>query len=84
VNLEAAKTQLVWVLQQKVDSDDLAGFLHLDPDNFARTIHLVEDRDPVWLHAVLRDPRYPLGVRGEIAGHMRGHGVHRLLLDILG
>ena len=47
MNIDSAKKQLEWVLEHKVDSDDLAGFLHLDPQNFERTVRLVEDRELV-------------------------------------
>ena len=84
MNLESAKTQLVWVLEHKVDADDLAGFLHLDPQNFERMVRLVEDHDPHWIYRHVRDIRYSMGARLEVAGMLRGSNANQLLLEILG
>ncbi len=83
MNVDSAKTQLGRVFENMVDSNDLAGFLHLDPQNFERLVQLVEDHDPFWLYRHVRDPRYSLGVRAEVAGMMRGPNANRLLLEIL-
>lgn len=83
MNADVAKSKLLFVLDRKLDSEDLSGFLGLDPEAFERIVHDVEDRDPHWLAKQLRDPRYPLGVRAEIAGLMRGTNANRLLLELL-
>lgn len=44
MNVDAAKTQLGRVFDHEVDSDDLAGFLYLDPQNFERLVQLVTIR----------------------------------------
>ncbi|MBA2539553.1 MAG: hypothetical protein H0V17_07960 [Deltaproteobacteria bacterium] len=84
MDIESAKASLVQVLERRVDAEDHSGFLGLDPHAFDRLIHAVEDRDPHWLAKQLRDPRYPLGVRAEIAGIMRGRNANMLLLELLG
>lgn len=84
MHLEAAKHQLVHVLQWSVDSEDHAGILGLDPRGFERLVQQVEDGDPWWLAKQLRDPRYSLGSRVEAAGFMRGPQANRLLLELLG
>lgn len=84
MDLEATKAELGFVLESKVDSADLGGFMGLDHSRFERMVQLVEDRDPFWLAKRLRDPGYSLGVRVEIAGMMRGRLANQLLLEILG
>jgi len=83
VDLDRTKSELVFVFLGQVDSTDLSGFLGLDAQRLERMVHLVEDRDPFWLAKHLRDPRYALGVRVEIAGLMRGRLANQLLLEIL-
>lgn len=75
---------MIHILERKLDTEDVSGFLGLDPEAFERLIFAVEDRDPHWLAKQLRDTRYPLGVRAEIAGMMRGANANRLLLELLG
>jgi hypothetical protein len=83
VNLDATKTELLFVLARKIDSEDLSGFMGLDPQRFERMVHFVEDLDPYWLAKQLRDANYSLGVRVEIAGLMRGRLANGLLLELL-
>ncbi len=83
MDVEATKVELVFVLQRKIDSEDLSGFMGLDNGKFERMVQLVEDRDPFWLAKHLRDRSYSLGVRVEIAGMMRGRLANQLLLELL-
>jgi hypothetical protein len=84
MNLDAAKHSLLSVLEQHTDVEDHTGFLGLDPEGFSRMVHLIEDRDPHWLAKQLRDTRYLLVLRVDIAGMMRGTNANRLLLELLG
>jgi hypothetical protein len=84
MNVDGAKVELGFVFERKIDSDDLAGIFHLEPERFERLVQLVEDHDPHWLTRRARDPRYPLGVRLEIVGMMRGSQANQLLLELLG
>lgn len=84
MNLDTTKVELLWVLERRVDSEDHSGFLGLDKDRFEQMVRFIEDVDPYWLARHLRDTKYPLGVRAEVAGLMRGPNANRLLLEILG
>lgn len=84
MSLDAARATVLSVLSQQTDADDHAGFLGLDRGAFERLVHFVEDLDPHWLAKQLRDTRYLLGIRVDIAGMMRGVNANRLLLELLG
>jgi hypothetical protein len=91
MNLDGAKAMVLSVLdrcrsarRRRTDTEDHTGFMGSDPQGFERLVQFVEDRDPHWLARQLRDPRYLLGVRTEIAGMMRGVNANRLLLELLG